>query len=147
ETPTGDPLEGSVMFEPVFENLRKATETAIQTQQDLFKKWTALWQGVAVPSPAWGEPVQKFQKKWAESVTETLARQREALEGQFNAGLKSLEAAFAVAGAKDAEELKAKTLELWQKSFDCLRQAFEAQAREFQASVGKWTELVTEGAA
>jgi len=135
------------MFEPVFENLRKATETAIQTQQDLFTRWAALWQGVTVPQPAWGEPVKRFQKKWAEAVTETLARQRETLEAQFNAGMKSLEAAFAVAGAKDPEELKTRTMELWQKSFDCLRQALEAQAREFQAAVTKWTELVTKGAA
>jgi hypothetical protein len=133
------------MFEPVFENLRKATETAIHTQQDLFKKWAALWPGVAVPQPAWGEPVQKFQKKWAEAVTEALGRQRETLEAQFNSGLKGLEAAFAVAGAKDPEEFKARTVELWQKSFDCLRQAFEAQAREFQVSVGRWAELMTKG--
>ena len=135
------------MFDVVFENLRKATETAMQTQQELFKKWTSLWQGVQGPAPAWGEKAQKFQKKWTETVSETLARQREILEAQFNAGLKSLEAAFAVAKAKDAEDARARTVEMWQKAFDCVRQAFDAQAREFQATAAKWAEMMGKGTA
>ena len=61
------------------------------------------------------------------SIEEYLAalpeEQRAALEEQFSAGLKSLEAAFAVAGAKNPEEVRAKTVELWEKSFDFLRKA------------------------
>jgi hypothetical protein len=140
-------MEEPVMFDPVFESMRKATETTIQMQQDLFKKWVSLYPGAGMPPFPWGEQAQKFHKKWAEIVTESMARQREVLEAQYNAGMKNLEAAFAVASAKDPEELKAKTRELWQKSFDCLRQSFEAQAKEFQASAAKWTEFLTKGAA
>jgi hypothetical protein len=135
------------MFNTVFENLRTATDLAIQTQQDLFKKWIAFWEGGTLFQSVKGEQAQKFQKKWTEAVTETLKRQREAMEVQFTAGLKSLEAAFAVAGAKDIAEVRAKSVELWQKSFDCLRKAFEAQTSEFQAALARWTELVTKGAA
>ncbi len=134
------------MFDSVFENLRKATDMTIQTQRDLFKRWVALWEGGPAFQPVMGEKAQKVQKQWAETVTEAMKRQREALEAQFNAGLKSLEAAFAVAGAKDVEEVRAKTVELWEKSFDCLRKAFEAQASEFQTAVARWTELATTGA-
>ena len=38
--------------------------------------------------PAWSDKMQQFQKKWAEAVTETLGRQREALEA-FSQGLVS----------------------------------------------------------
>ena len=37
--------EDPFMFNAVFENLRTATDVAIQTQQDLFKKWIAFWEG------------------------------------------------------------------------------------------------------
>jgi len=35
---------------------------------------------------------------------------------------------------------------LWQKAFDGQRQLYEAQLRDFQAAVAKWTELATKGA-
>ena len=129
------------MFDSVFENLRKASELTIQTQRDLFKKWFSFWEEGPAFQPVFGEKAQNIRKQWSENVAETLKRQREALEVQFNAGLKSLEAAFAVAGAKNVEEVRAKTVELWEKSFDCLRKAFEAQTAEFQKAVSKWSEL------
>ena len=133
------------MFDPVFENLRKATELTIQTQRDLFKRWVALWEGGPTFQPVVGEKGQKIQKQWTETVTDMLKQQREAMEVQFSAGLKSLEAAFAVAGAKDVEEVRVKSIELWEKSFDCLRKAFEAQASEFQKAAARWNELAATG--
>jgi hypothetical protein len=138
------------MFEPVFENLRKATEASIHMQQEMFKKWVSLWPGVpGTPTmPAVGtEPFIKFQKKWTEFVGDMIKKQRETLEAQFSAGLRNIEEAFRLADAKDPEELRAKTTELWQKSFECLRQLYDAQVRDFQAAVAKWTELVMKGAA
>jgi hypothetical protein len=136
------------MFDQVFESMRKATETTLQMQQEMFKKWLSLCPTVVAPSkPAWGEQVQKFQKKWAEVYEDALKKQRETLEAQLKAGLQIIEDAFRLAEAKDAEELRAKTVELWQKVFESLRQAYEAQTRDFQAVVCRWTELVTKGAA
>jgi hypothetical protein len=109
------------MFDQVFENLRKATEASIQMQQDLFKKWASLWPGVPAP-PAFGE-AGKFQKKWAETVGELVKKQRETLEAQFSAGLRNIEEAFHLPEAKDPEEMRAKAIELWRKSFECLRAA------------------------
>jgi hypothetical protein len=134
------------MFDAMFDNLRKATEMTIQMQQETLKKWTALWPNP--PSPAgWSEQVQKFQKKWAEIVEDTLKKQREVLESQCNAGLKNLEGAFDLADAKDYEQLRGKTVELWQKSFDSLRQTFEGQLRSYQFAMSKWMDLMTKGAA
>jgi hypothetical protein len=138
------------MFDQVFENLRKATEASIQVQQDLFKKWVNLWPGVpGVPMmPAVGtEAFIKFQKKWAEFVGDVVKKQRETLETHFSAGLRNIEEAFRLADAKSPEELRAKTVELWQKSFECIRQLYDAQVRDIQAAVAKWTELVIKGAA
>lgn len=134
------------MFEQVFENLRKATDSTIQMQQELFKKWVSHWPTMPAATPTYGEPL-KFQKKFLEVMGDLIKKQRETLEAQFSAGLKNIEEAFHLAEAKDPEELRAKTIELWQKSFECLRQTYEAQVREFQTAATKWTELYMKGAA
>jgi hypothetical protein len=133
------------MFEPVFESLRKATEATVQMQQELFNKWARLFPALPMV-PAAYEPV-KFQKRCLEVITELTTKQRESLEAQFDAGVKTIEEAFRLCEAKDPEELRAKTVELWQKTFDCLRQVYDAQAKDFQTAVVKWGELVTRGAA
>ena len=135
------------MFDAVFESFKKATETTLQMQQELFKKWTSLWPVTSLSQVPWAEQTQKFQKKWIEFVDETLKKQRQVLEAQYQAGLQKIEEAFRLAEAKDFEELRAKTLELWQKSFEYLKQTYEAQVKDFQATLSKWTELATKGAA
>jgi len=135
------------MFAPVFDNLKKVTETTLRMQQEMFEKWVSLWPGVRPTQAAFAEPAQKFQKKWAEFYEEALKKQRDTLETQFKAGLKNIEEAFRLAEAKDPEELRARTTELWQKVFETLRQSSEAQLRDLQTFAGRWTELVTKGAA
>jgi hypothetical protein len=135
------------MFDQVFENLRQATDATIQMQQEMFKKWAGMWPGMPAVQPSWREQAQNFQKKWAEIVNELVKKQHETLESQFAAGLRNIEETFHLAEAKDLDELRTKTLELWQKSFEALRQVYEAQVRDFQAAVAKWTEMVTKGVA
>jgi hypothetical protein len=135
------------MFEQVFENLRQATDATIQTQAEIYKKWAGLWPTVPGSPPTWGEQAQKFHKKWSAFVNELVKKQHETLEVQYAAGLRNIEEAFQLAEIKDLEELRTKTLELWQKSFEALREVYEAQVRDFQSAVGKWTELMTKGAA
>jgi hypothetical protein len=135
------------MFDQVFDNVRKATEASVQMQQELFKKWVSLWPGVPASPTVGGEQVVKFQRKWAETVGELGRKQREFLEAQFHAGLRNIEEAFRLAEVKDPEQLRTRTLELWQKVFDGLRQGSETQLRDFQAAAIKWAELMVKGAA
>ena len=133
------------MFEPVFESLRKATDATVKMQQELFNKWTALFPALPMV-PAAYEPL-KFQKRCVEVAAELTQKQRESLEGQFNNGVKTIAEAFRLCEAKDPEELRTRTVELWEKTFDSLRRVYDAQARDFQTAVVKWGELVTKGAA
>jgi len=135
------------MFEQVFDNLRTATEANIRWQHEMFKKWTTLWPGMAAAPNGGTEPVQQVQKNWVDFAAEMVKKQRATLETQFSAGLKSIEDGFRLTEAKDADELRTKTVELWQQSFDSIRKIHEAQMREFQAAVVKWTELMTTQAA
>jgi len=139
--------EDEIMFELVFENLKKATEVTMQMQQEAIKKWFGLMPGVPFVSGSITEQAQKFQKKWAEFYEEVLKKQRETVATQFQTGLKHIEEAFRLAETKDPTELRTKTIELWQKVFETLRQSFEAQVRDFQAIAGRWGELATKGAA
>jgi hypothetical protein len=134
------------MFDQVFDNLRKSTEATIQAQQELFKTWTNLWPGVSASPAVWGEPL-KYPQKCAEVASELFQKQSISLEAQFAAGLHTCGEAFHLAEAKDPEELRVKTLELCKKTFDCLREVYQAQARDFQAALGKWTELMVKGVA
>jgi hypothetical protein len=133
------------MAEQVLQNIQTATESAIQTQQEWFRKWASFWTG-APPSPGGSvvEQLQAVQKKWAEAIAELFQKQREMLETQFNAGLKLLEDASRVLQAKDPEQFRAKAIEYWQKSFESVRQLAEGNLREFQAAVVKCSQPVSE---
>jgi hypothetical protein len=133
------------MFEQVFENLRQTTETSIHLQQELFKKWVGVFSGLPVAPQGGANKMQQAQKKWMEFIADLVKKERQTLETQFSDGLKNIEEAFHLAEAKEPQELRAKTIELWQKSIDCMRQTYEAQMRDFQSAVGKWTELMLKG--
>jgi hypothetical protein len=139
------------MFEPVFESLQKATEATIKTQQDLFKKWVGQWTTIpagVMPGPMpYGDQALKFQKQWAETVSSLIRQQQKVVEVQFGGGLKAIEEAFHLAEAKDFEELRRKTIELWQKTFESLRQTYETQVKDIQTTLTAWAEFVTKGAA
>jgi polyhydroxyalkanoate synthesis regulator protein len=137
------------MFDFVLENLRKATDAGLQLQQNMMKEWMGQWPTMTPTTPvsAWSEKVQKFQKQWTEMVHEMIEQQRKALEEPYLAGMKHLEETFKVSEAKDLDELRAKSIELWKKSFECLRQGFESQLQVMQKSLTQWTELMTKGAA
>jgi hypothetical protein len=141
------------MFDQIFDCMRRATEINVQMQQELFKRWTALWPGVPAvpgvpggPAPSWVEQIQRFQKKWTDAVTEVLKRQRETAQEQFSTGLKHIEQVFAMAEVKDIETLRARTLELWQRTFALIQQAGESQVRDFQAAASRFAEVFTQAA-
>jgi hypothetical protein len=131
------------MYEQVYETLKKATEANVQIQQEMFKKWFGMFPGLPASPNFFGDNVQQFQKKWGEAVQEIIKRQREFTESQFKIGLENIEKAFQLGEAKNFEELRTKTLELWKVCFTNLNRSYDAQVREFQNGVEKWTELLS----
>jgi hypothetical protein len=125
------------MFKDVLENFRQATEATVHLQQEMFKKWITLWP--SLPGPAtWQEQAKQVQKKWAETMGDLIKRQAELTDSQFRAGLSNLDKAFQVAEAKTTEDVRAKSLELWQQCFDNLRKVQDAQVQAFEATMQKW---------
>jgi hypothetical protein len=112
-------------------------------QQDVFNKWVGLWASPTAFPSAFGEQAIQVQKKWGAFVGEVLERQRQTIEAQFRTGLENIEMAFKAGQAKSVEEMRGMSIELWRKCFDSVRQASEAQMRDFQAAMEKWVELST----
>jgi hypothetical protein len=139
-------MEGRIMFMPVLESMGKITGATVDFQQEIYKKWFSMFPGVPGIPPypaAYGEQVQRLQKKWVEIVSDLIRRQRESIDAQFKAGQQNIEKAFQIGEVKNPEELRARTIELWQKCFEAVRQASEAQVRDFTVAIEKWVELMT----
>ncbi len=135
------------MFDQVYENMQAACNTTMRMQQDMFKRWLDMWTTSAKPPTVPGtEQVQQFQKNWMRTVEDIVKQQQESLDKQFQAGLKGIENAFEAAESSNIEDLRKKNLELWKKNFDCLRQTYETQLKDFQSMVSKWTEIMAKGA-
>jgi hypothetical protein len=130
------------MFDQILDNYRKAAEATMQFQQQMLRNMTSHWTpmfGLGIPNPgaAWLEQVHAAQKKWAETVTDMLNKHRETLDAQYRAGIKTIEEAFKLGEAKDPEQFRRLTEELWRHSFDCLRNVVESQMKDVQAAVQK----------
>jgi hypothetical protein len=138
------------MFDQVFDNFRKATETTLQAQQDLFRHWVSQFPMYSMAPAAPSSPTEAtkqvwtFQKQWADSVVTLMTKHCETLDAQYRAGIKATEDALRTTDAKSPEEFLRLTEELWRKSFEVLKQTIENQLRNFQIAIEKWSELMTQ---
>jgi hypothetical protein len=134
------------MFEQFVDNCCKMADMTIHMQQELFKKWVSMLPTASPSSTVVAGPLA-IQNKGLEIASEFIKKECETFEAQINAGLRNIEEAFQLVKAKDAEELRAKTVELWQKGFETLKQTSETQVRDFKSAAAKWTEVLTKGGA
>ena len=138
------------MLDQVFDNFRKATETTLQAQQDLFRQWMSQWpmspDGADAPSGA------SAVTRAGPDVPEAMDRQRhraddQALRGPGRAvpgGHQDHRGCAADHGGQEPRGIPQLTEELWRKSFEVLKQTIENQIRDFQVAVEKWSELMTQ---
>jgi len=143
------------MLDLVFDNFRKATESTIEFQHEMFRQWNRQWAqapgvskmvGAPFADPgAWAEQFHEFQNYWAKSVTELLKKHKDTLDAQYETGVRTIEDAFRVADAKDPAQYRRLTEELWRHSFDCLKTMVEDQMREFQTMSETFSEAASKG--
>ncbi|MCA9055379.1 MAG: hypothetical protein KDA75_16170 [Planctomycetaceae bacterium] len=129
------------MFDQVLENLQKATESSIKLQQEMFQKWSEAIPGASVSGAA-GDSFTQWRKKLEQFSSETLKRQKEMVDKNYDAGIEAIEGIFQVADAKDPQELQQKVTELYKTSFESLRKLSESQMCEFKAASEKLMELL-----
>jgi hypothetical protein len=72
---------------------------------------------------------------------ELFQRENDTLAVQLKMGVGTIEKLFRLAEAKDPEQLRTKTVEFWQKTFDDLRLISETQMHSLQNAVAKLSEV------
>jgi hypothetical protein len=140
------------MFDQVVDTFRKAIDSSMQIQQEMFRQFVQQWSQVpGVPTPGsivannWAEQVHTIQRKWAQTITDLLNRHREMLDAQYRAGIRTIEDAFRVGEAKNPEQFRKLTEELWRQTFDSMKTVIETQTRDLQAVTQKGFEAMTKG--
>jgi hypothetical protein len=140
------------MFDQALDNLRKATESTVKFQQEMFRQWVqkcAELPGVPTQGASFDEDsldqIQAFQKQWLEGLTGLLTKHRETLDAQYKAGIRTIEEAFRATDSKDPERFRKLVEELWRQNFDCLKTVIESQLRDYQATAEKGFEAVSKG--
>src|SRR5262245_66373074 len=95
----------SKVLEGVFQNVRKAAETNLKMQQEIFQQWAHLW---PVPSAqsVWIEKARDFQKAFSSTVSELARKHRDVIDKQYEAAVESLEAGLRITEATNPEEYR-----------------------------------------
>jgi hypothetical protein len=125
------------MFDQMLDGFRKATESSLQFQQEVFKQWTQQWTSaqpnVGSASADW---TRTIQKRWMELTVEMLNKHRTALDSMYSSGIQAIEQSFRITEAKSTDDYRRIVDELWHRLFDTLKGQMENQFRDFQ----RWSE-------
>ena len=136
------------MFDQLIDGVRKASESSMQMQQEMFKQWTRWFSGQAQDAGAqaadWG---RGSQKRWVDLGIEMLNRHREAIDTIYKSGIQVIEQTFQVAEAKSPDDYRKMIEDLWRKLFDLQKQQSESQFRDFQTFYEKSAALVQDARA
>jgi hypothetical protein len=130
------------MFEQLFESLRKASESSLMGQKQLFDQWAQQW-----PSPPLGgagagtEWVNTVRKRWTDSLSEGLNRHREIFDSTYRNGIQLIEQALHVSDVKSGDEYRRSIEDLWRKVSDTAKDQVENQLRELHKTAERWLEL------
>jgi hypothetical protein len=134
------------MFDQLIDGFRKASESSLQMQQEMFKNWTRMFAGPANEATAQTDWGRGAQRRWLELAIEMLNRHRETLDTTYRSGIQIIEQSVHVAEAKSAEDYRRVVEELWRKLFDLQKEQSQNQIRDFQTLYEKSAALVQENA-
>jgi hypothetical protein len=138
------------MFEQLFDSFLKVSESTLHAQQEFFHQWMSQWPMFPIASMPSGNNVDQseqarlFQKQWADTASALLTKQHEALDAQYRAGIRTIESALRSTDLKSPEEFRRLTEDLWRKSLGQLKQTIDAQIRDFETAIEKWSDLCTQ---
>ncbi|QDU56819.1 hypothetical protein [Aeoliella mucimassa] len=131
------------VYDEVFNNFRKAAESNLKMQQEVFRHWGSMWPGFPTPQAAWVDKVRDFQHEWVRTISDIARKHRVSLDQQYQMALESLEEALRVSESSNPEEFRRRIEQMFRKTFECVREISETQLNEFQEAVHKWSELTT----
>jgi hypothetical protein len=122
------------MFEQLIDGVRKASESSMQMQQELFRHWTRVLTTTVPPSGASvpSDLGRAQQRRWLELGIEMLHKHREALDATYRSGIQIIEQTLHLQDAKSSEDVRRTVEDLWRKLYDLQKEQAESQFRDFQ---------------
>jgi hypothetical protein len=123
------------MFDQLFEGVRKASESSLQMQQEMFRHWTRVLTSAAPGASVTGVASdfgRASQRRWFELGIEMLNKHREALDTMYRSGIQLIEQTFHLTEAKSSDEVRRTVEDLWRKLYDLQKEQAETQFRDFQ---------------
>jgi hypothetical protein len=131
------------VFDQMFDSFRKASESSLHMQQEMFKQWAPQWPSMPLNAAgASAEWTRTLQKRWIEFMTDALNNQRESVDAMYKSGIQVIEQAFRLSEAKSPDDYRRMVEELWRKMFEISKNQSETQLREFQKGAEKWLEML-----
>ena len=109
------------------------------------QQWTSLWPGLPGMSTAqsiWLDKMLEFRRQWSNTVSDLAHKHRNTVDRQYQAALEALDEALRVGEASSPEEYRKRTDQFCRKALECMREASEAQTKEYQDALNKLSELV-----
>lgn len=131
------------MFEQIIDSFRKASESTIAGQQQLFKQWLQQLPGASVPAagPVGSEWSHALQKQWLDALGETLNKQRELLDASYRKGAELIGQAARASELKSPDDYRRLTEEIWRSVSETLKEQAEANVRELQKATQRWIDV------
>jgi hypothetical protein len=126
------------MFSQFFENFRKASESSLLGQQQLFKQWLQQWPSAPTASAGTPDWPNSVYKDWLEAVTEALNRHRELLDATYRNAIQAIEQTARISDAKSIEDYRRVFEDAWRQSLDTFKTQAEAQVHELQKLAERW---------
>jgi hypothetical protein len=121
------------MFDQLFDGFRKASESSIVAQQEMMKQWVQQWPSASLSAA--GSAIERnsaLHKRWIESATGTLTRQRELLDTACKAGIQFIDQAARLTDARSPDDFRKLLEDLWRSVFQTMKEQSEAQFTEMK---------------
>ena len=121
------------MLDQLFATFRKASESSLQVQNELFKSWSQQWSAMA-PTGATGsnDPTRQIKARFTNLGIELLHKHRQSLDAAYAAGIEIIEQSLRASDAKSPEDYRRVVDDLWRKVFDTFKAQADSQLDAFQ---------------
>ena len=135
------------MLNQLFEDFSKASESALQMQQEMLRVWTQQWQSVPQSAGISAETARALEKRWIELAIEMFNKHKETLESTYASGIQVIEQTFRLSEAKSSEDYRRMLEDLWRQLFKTSMDRSEAQLQDFRRWAEKSFEMAEKAAA
>ncbi len=130
-------------FEQAMESFKKTSEAVLNMQQEAIQQWTGMWPTAMAEQANPLKQFQEIQKRCGNTMTDLLKRHREVVDKQYDEAVAALEEAVRMGESHSPDEFRTRLEQLCRRSLELMRHASEAQLKEFQEALAKWSETVS----